>query len=164
MLTEWMLKLKESASDAKALWGDDWPTTKRWVERQEKDFREFLQGLEDREEYDAGCAVMKPFSQVKPVCAAYHNDELNVEDSDAFAATLDAAVKFLEMPPVAPSPFPPWIHSARHKRRIAVTDEAIDFWNCIDDGELIANGFVNNEDSLNKLKQGHIAEWLLKTM
>ena len=164
MLSEWLLKLSESTSDAKALWGDDWPTTKRWVERQEKDFRAFLQGLEDREEYDAGCAVMKPFSQVKPVCAAYHNDELNVEDSDAFAATLDAAVRFLEMPPVAPSPFPPWIHSARHKRRIAVTDEAIDFWNCIDDGELIANGFVNNEDIINKLKQGHIAEWLLKTM
>jgi hypothetical protein len=90
--------------------------------------------------YDESQSLCKQFEQAIEVCHSFYEDPLKVEDSDAFAHVLDEAMSFLNMPPSVASPFPPWLHADRHRRKISLAKNAIEFWGCITEAALYANG------------------------
>ena len=71
----------------------------------------------------------------------FHDDEFDIEDSDAFMSSYREADRFLKMPPVVENPFPNWARSDVRKREVTTCVEDRTFWQLLNEEALAENGF-----------------------
>jgi hypothetical protein len=161
VLSAWVQKCQNSERTAKALWGAEWPTNRRWGLRQLGDFEEHMKTIDTSLKYDEAQALSKQVGTAVEVVHKFYEDPLKVEDSDDFAHVLDEAMAFLNMPPTVASPFRSWLHADRHRRKISLAKNAAEFWQCISEACLAENGL--GEEDRHPLQVSFIAEWMLRT-
>jgi hypothetical protein len=163
VIQKWLEQdLFKSTIAAKAIWGKEFPTTKRWMGRQATDFQKHIDALTDVEEHDKCVLTMKPFQAASKILHLYHNLDERLEDSDQMLAAYEAAQKFLALPPKATNFFPAWFRKNIYKRSVSKTEDHKSFWTAISAENLESSGVeqVEMTDSMIEF----IANRILKFM
>jgi hypothetical protein len=143
MLCGFMQKLVDSQEDNVAYWGTEYSSMRKWILRQERDFREFMKTVSISTQYDAADLILKGFSQTHVIMDAFANKTELVPESDSFGLIFDNAENFLKMPPSVPLPFPKWLIADRHRNVVARADTGEAFWKGISQETLLERGFAD---------------------
>ena len=80
--------MKGITESAPALWGAEFNTIKKWMDRQDNDFKAHMAEITTEIEYARCELVDKGFTQVMVMLQAYHESEDLIPDSGSFAGIL----------------------------------------------------------------------------
>ena len=139
---DWLAKVEGSVPETLVYWGTEFPTTERWIKRNEKEFSDFMKTVDTSAIYDVCQILMKQFNQSYTIMKKTSTISGPLQDSEEFAEAYDTAHAFLSMPPAARSPMPPFIHCARHKVRVTAAGiDAAKFWPLVIKATLLQHGF-----------------------